>query len=182
MLLSLQMYLSKEGRTDAGSIREVYNLYTDNTLSVTSITTVKGQTEKCIQVGMTMAVTYHSLTCKGHAQPDITPPVSMVSSQRPTCDRQACTTTLLCGWSADWELLYLCRSTGGSKNSFLWKLCEETFKLLEYAFWAAAAVSAQETGGLKSWPFFSAPPLGTKAHCCLWSQGLALHVGSKTGL
>ncbi|CAK0786974.1 hypothetical protein CVIRNUC_010190 [Coccomyxa viridis] len=34
----------------SGSIREVYNLYTDNTLSVTSITTVKGQTEKCIQV------------------------------------------------------------------------------------------------------------------------------------
>ena len=46
----LQMHMPKQGRTDAGSIREVYNLYTDNTLSVTSITTVKGQTEKCIQV------------------------------------------------------------------------------------------------------------------------------------
>ncbi|CAL5229176.1 g12451 [Coccomyxa viridis] len=34
----------------SGSIREVYNLYTDDTLSVTSVTTVKGQTEKCIQV------------------------------------------------------------------------------------------------------------------------------------
>ena len=44
------MRMPKQGRTDAGSIREVYNLYTDNTLSVTSITTVKGQTEKCIQV------------------------------------------------------------------------------------------------------------------------------------
>ena len=36
--------------TPAGSIREVYNLYTDDTLSVTSVTTVKGETEKCIQV------------------------------------------------------------------------------------------------------------------------------------
>ena len=39
-------------RIAAGSIREIYNLYSDNTLSVTSITTVKGQTEKCIQVGV----------------------------------------------------------------------------------------------------------------------------------
>ena len=80
LLLSLQMYLPKQGFTNAGSIREVYNLYTDNTLSVTSITTVKGQTEKCIQVGMAMAVTYHNLTCEGHAQLDVTPPnsVSMV--------------------------------------------------------------------------------------------------------
>ena len=53
----LQMLLPKQGRTDAGSIREVYNLYTDNTLSVTSITTVKGQTEKCIQVGVAIIVT-----------------------------------------------------------------------------------------------------------------------------
>ena len=53
----LQVRLPKQGRTDAGSIREVYNLYTDNTLSVTSITTVKGQTEKCIQVGMVIIVT-----------------------------------------------------------------------------------------------------------------------------
>ena len=55
LLPLLRIHLPEQGRTAAGSIREVYNLYTDNTLSVTSITTVKGQTEKCIQVGVAMA-------------------------------------------------------------------------------------------------------------------------------
>ena len=63
LLFFLQMHLPRQRCTDAGSIREVYNLYTDNTLSVTSITTVKGQTEKCIQVGVAIVITQLSQRC-----------------------------------------------------------------------------------------------------------------------